>query len=59
VQRSEPIESLSFWDGDQKYPVGKYRQITVDELFNPLFYFEERQLTVVYQDQVSLNVATR
>ena len=59
VQRSEPIELVSFWADDEECPIEKHRHITFDELFNPLFYFEERQLTVVYKDKESLNAAKR
>jgi hypothetical protein len=59
VQRSEPIELVSFWDGDHACSLEKQRQITFDELYDPQFYFEEPQLTVVYKDEASLNAAKR
>jgi hypothetical protein len=59
VQRSEPVELVSFWDSDYASPIEKQRQITFDELFHRQFYFEERQLTVVYKDEASLNAAKR
>jgi hypothetical protein len=59
LERSEPIELLSCWSGDEFLPVEKYRDITVAELLDPQFYFEERQLTVVYKNRKSLKAAKR
>jgi hypothetical protein len=51
VERSQPVQLLSFWNGDHEQPVEHHRSITYDELYNPQFYFKERQLTLVYKDQ--------
>ena len=45
------------WNGDETLPVEKHRWITLQEFLAPEFYFEERQLTIVYKDQNSLQAA--
>jgi hypothetical protein len=55
LERSQPIELMSFWNGDHAAPIEHYRQITLQGLSKRWFYFEERQLTVVYKDVESLH----
>ena len=57
LQNAEPIELFSSWSGDEGRSVEKYRPVTVEGLLDPEFYFEERQITVVYKDKGSLHVA--
>jgi hypothetical protein len=58
VERSEPLELLSFWDRDHDKPVEHHRSITYDELYDPQFFFKERQMTLVYKDEASLKSAS-
>ena len=57
LQNAEPVELFSCWNGDERLPVEKHRWITLQDLLAPEFYFEERQLTVVYKDRNSLQAA--
>ena len=57
LQNAEPVKLFSSWTGDEARPVEKQRWITLQDLLAPEFYFEERQVTVVYKDQSSLQAA--
>jgi hypothetical protein len=57
LQNAEPVEFFSCWNGDEALQVEKHRWITLQDFLTPEFYFEERQLTVVYKDQNSLQMA--
>ena len=54
IERSQPLELYSFWDSDYDKPVEHHQRIIYDELYNPKFYFKERQLTLVYKDEQSI-----
>ena len=59
LQYADSIELFSVWSGDEFLPIEKHRRITLEDLLAPEFYFEERQLTVVYRDQRSLQAEKR
>ncbi|MFL5804925.1 MAG: hypothetical protein ACJ8CR_24665 [Roseiflexaceae bacterium] len=56
---TEPIELFSCWVGAESGRAHKHRDITLAELCDPQFYFEDLQLTRVYKDEASLNAARR
>ena len=55
LENAEPVEFFSCCD--ETLSVEKHRCITLEDFLAPEFYFEERQLTVVYKDQSSLRAA--
>ena len=57
LRDAESVELFSVWSGDEFLPIEKHRWITLDDLFTPEFYFEERQLTIIYKDRSSLQAA--
>ena len=57
LERSQPVELLSCWNGDETLPLEHYRHITLKGFSAQWFAFEERQLTVVYKDVESLKAA--
>ena len=57
LENAEPLEFFSCWNGDETLPVEKHRWITLENFRAPEFYCEERQLTIVYEDQSSLQAA--
>ena len=58
LENAEPVEFFSCWNGDKTLSVKKHRWITLQDFLAAEFYFDERQLTVVYKDQSSLQAAT-
>jgi hypothetical protein len=57
LENAEPIELFTSWSGDEMKPVEKHRHITLQDLQDREFYFEERELTLVYKDTDSLQAA--
>ena len=57
LENAEPVEFYNCWNGDEVLPVEKHRRLTLEGFLAPEFYFEERQLTLVYKDQSSLQEA--
>jgi len=57
LERSQPIELMSCWNGDEALPIEYYRQINFQVFAAQWFCFEERQLTLVYKDVDSLQAA--
>jgi hypothetical protein len=53
LQNADPISLFSCPSGDEYLPVETHRQITLQDLQAPDFYFGERQITVVCKDQSS------
>lgn len=47
LQEESELELFGCWTGDEQLPLEHQREIRVDEITKPAFFFEEREFTKV------------